>query len=56
MTGTDADSPEGFELECLFDDTGNPTEVTIFSPRAEEAATRWMTTDRSVAIPFEETL
>jgi hypothetical protein len=46
-------SPE-FDLECLFDDAENPSELTIFSPERGRAATEWLTVERSAAIPVDE--
>mgnify|MGYP000474713802 CR=1 FL=1 len=45
-------APE-FELECLFDDPSDPSELTIFSPEGENLATEWVTADRSAAWSLE---
>ncbi|MFD1632396.1 hypothetical protein ACOZ4L_06330 [Haloplanus ruber] len=45
-------APE-FELECLFDDPSDPSELTIFSPEGENLATEWVTADRSTARSLE---
>lgn len=42
------------ELEYLFDDTGNPSEVTVFAPSGRRKATEWITAPTAVAVPFEE--
>lgn len=48
-------SPEGpdeapdVELEWLYDDRSNPSELTVFSPGERALATEWITVDRSVA-------
>ncbi|ELZ31118.1 hypothetical protein C474_09794 [Halogeometricum pallidum JCM 14848] len=42
------DAPD-VELECLYDDRTNPSELTIFSPGERTLATQWITVDRSVA-------
>jgi hypothetical protein len=42
-------APE-FELNCLYDDPSNPSELTIFSP---ETMTEWMTVDRSSAVRLD---
>lgn len=49
------DEPPEFELEYLYDDPDDPTEVTVFLD-AEEAdlSTHWITVDRSSAVPIEE--
>jgi hypothetical protein len=46
-------APE-FDLECLFDDPENPSEVTITTPDTEQSVTEWVTVDRSTAVPLEE--
>lgn len=43
-----------FDLEYLFDDDDDPTEVTIFADDPESLSTQWITVDRSSAIPLEE--
>ena len=43
-----------FELEYLFDDDESPTEVTVFADDPETLSTRWITIDRSFAVPLEE--
>jgi hypothetical protein len=43
-----------FELECLYDDAVDPTELTIFAPEEEKLTTEWVTADRSAAVPLEE--
>ncbi|MFT4947072.1 MAG: hypothetical protein ACI8TL_001312 [Natronomonas sp.] len=47
------DEPE-FELECLFDDMEEPTELTIFTPEGEATASEWITIDRPSAVPVTE--
>lgn len=42
------DAPD-VELEWLYDDRTNPSELTIFSPGEQTLATEWITADRSVA-------
>jgi len=41
-------APE-FDLECLFDDPSDPSELTIFSPEDGKLSTEWITTDRTTA-------
>ncbi|WP_251341598.1 hypothetical protein [Haloplanus halophilus] len=55
MAATDAPStadlrstPE-FELECLFDDPSDPSELTIFTPEDGKLATEWISADRTTA-------
>jgi len=46
---TELHSTPEFELECLFDDPADPSELTIFSPEGGNIATEWVTADRSTA-------
>lgn len=48
-----AASPD-FELECLFDDMENPSEVTVFYPEGERTATEWITVGKSNAVSLSE--
>lgn len=43
------DEAPGVELEWLYDDEANPSELTIFSPEDRKLASEWITADRSVA-------
>jgi len=43
-----------FELNCIFDDIENPTEVTLFSPATERTLTQWVTADTADAIELSE--
>ncbi|MDS0296158.1 hypothetical protein [Halogeometricum luteum] len=45
----DADDAPDVELEWLYDDRADPSELTIFSPGERTLATEWITVDRSVA-------
>lgn len=45
----DSDGAPAVELEWLYDDRANPSELTIFSPGERALATEWITVDRSVA-------
>jgi len=47
------DQPE-FELECLFDDTENPSSVTIFYPRGERTVSEWITADTGIAVSLDD--
>lgn len=47
------ESPK-FELECLFDDVDNPSELTIFSPDGTHTATEWITVERAAAVSIDE--
>lgn len=44
----------GFDLECLYDDMENPSEVTVFTPEGAATATEWITIDRSQAVPLPQ--
>lgn len=42
-----------FDLECLFDEPVEPTEVTIFSPSGFDITSHWITIDMESAVPIE---
>ena len=42
-----------FELECLYDDPADPTELTVYAPETERLATEWVTVNRSAAVSLE---
>lgn len=42
-----------FELECLYDDTEDPSSVTIFYPRGERTVSEWVTADTDTAVSLE---
>lgn len=44
------ETPE-FELECLYDEPSNPSELTVFAP--DRLTTEWLTADRSAAVPLD---
>ena len=48
-----ADLPE-FELEFLFDDDEDPSEVTVFVDEPAALSTNWITVDVENAVPLEE--
>lgn len=52
MPSEESDPPD-FELECLYDDPSEPSELTIFSPDGESMVTEWMTADRSTAVALD---
>ncbi|ELY32835.1 hypothetical protein C498_07245 [Haloferax volcanii DS2] len=43
-----------FDLECIYDDPENPTELTVFSPKSEELTTSWITVDRGSAVSLDD--
>lgn len=43
-----------FDLEYLFDDDENPTEVTIFADDPDTLSTRWITIDRDYAVDIDD--
>lgn len=48
------DSPPEFELECLFDDMDDPSELTVFTARGNATATEWITIDRTDAVALDD--
>ncbi|WP_299333643.1 hypothetical protein [Haloplanus sp.] len=52
MKTTDLPSPaeaQNPELECLFDDPADPSELTVFAPGTDSLATEWLTIDWETA-------
>jgi len=47
------ETPE-FELECLYDDPGSPSELTVFTPEKQRLATEWLTVDQSTAVELDD--
>jgi hypothetical protein len=44
-----------FELECMYDDWDNPSDVTIFSTADDDSLyTAWLTVDREHAVGLDE--
>jgi len=44
-----------FELECMYDDWDDPSEVTIFSTDDEDSLyTAWLTADRALTVSLSE--
>lgn len=43
-----------YELEYLFDDDEEPTEVTVFVDNATDLSTNWITVDADHAVPLED--
>jgi hypothetical protein len=43
-----------FELECLYDDTEDPSSVTIFYPRGERTVSEWVTADTGTAVSLDD--
>lgn len=52
-SGDLAETPE-FDLECLYDDPVDPSELTIFSPEEREFGTEWVTAAASTAVPLDQ--
>ncbi|WP_336327967.1 hypothetical protein [Halovenus sp. HT40] len=48
------DAEPEFELECLFDDMEEPTELTIFTPEGSATVSEWITIDRPSAVSVTE--
>ena len=60
MSATDSPDPDlttlpEFELDCLFGDRDDPTEVTVF-PAGDDGAlsTQWLSVDIDHAVSLEE--
>jgi hypothetical protein len=52
---SDADRLSGdHDLQHLYDDAENPSEVTIFSPGSERFPTEWITVDRTTAVSLSD--
>ena len=51
---TDLDEAPEFELDCLYDDPENPSELTIFPSDLQQSVTEWVTADRSAAVSLDE--
>jgi hypothetical protein len=47
------DSTPEFDLDCLFDDMNDPSELTVFTPEGNATATEWITVDRSAAVALD---
>lgn len=43
-----------FDIKYLYDDSENPSEVTVFTPEATATATEWITMDRAHTVPFSQ--
>lgn len=43
-----------FELTCLFDDAGDPDEVTILPDENPDRTTTWLTIDVDHAVALDE--
>jgi hypothetical protein len=51
---TDHDAWPTFELDYLYDDADDPTEVTVFVDATDALATSWLTVGVETAVPLEE--
>ena len=51
---TDLDETPEFELDCLYDDPEDPSELTIFPSDLQQSVTEWVTADRSAAVSLDE--
>ena len=43
-----------FDLEYLFDDDEDPSEVTVFVDNAADLSTNWITIDAAHTVPLED--
>jgi len=48
------DATPQFELEWLYDDADDPSQVTVFPRDTERSATEWISVDCDSAIPLDE--
>jgi len=49
------DQLPSFELECMYDDWDDPSEVTIFSTDEDDSLyTAWLTIDRDTAVSLTD--
>jgi hypothetical protein len=53
VRGAELEAPPEYELDCLYDDCDDPSELTIFSPTSPGLATEWVTADASSAVPLD---
>lgn len=51
--GEELAEPPEFDLECLFDDPSNPSQLTVFSPETRRLTTEWLTVDRAAAVSLD---
>lgn len=51
---TDLNEAPEFELDCLYDDPEDPSELTIFPSGRQQSVTEWVTADRSAAVSLDE--
>jgi hypothetical protein len=42
------------DLQHLYDDAEEPSEITIFSPGSERFPTEWITADRTTAVSLSD--
>lgn len=53
VSTTELEAPPEYELDCLYDDCDDPSELTIFSPTSRKLSTEWVTADASSAVPLD---
>lgn len=51
---TELDETPEFELDCLYDDPENPSELTIFASDIQQSVTEWVTADRSATVSLDQ--
>ncbi|MFU1781007.1 hypothetical protein ACM16X_06485 [Haloarcula japonica] len=54
LSDTDLNETPEFELDCLYDDPENPSELTIFPSDRQQSVTEWVTADRSATVSLEK--
>ncbi|MDS0220133.1 hypothetical protein NDI54_02085 [Haloarcula sp. S1AR25-5A] len=53
-TDTDLNEAPEFELDCLYDDPEDPSELTIFPSGRQQSVTEWVTADQSAVVSLDE--
>ncbi|EMA34225.1 DUF7511 domain-containing protein [Haloarcula japonica] len=54
LSDTDLNETPEFELDCLYDDPEDPSELTIFPSDRQQSVTEWVTADRSATVSLEK--
>lgn len=52
-TQTELTRVPDLDLNHLFDDQENPSELTIYAPRTDDITTHWLTSDIESAVPVD---
>jgi len=54
LSNSDLNEAPEFELDCLYDDPEDPSELTIFPSDRHQSVTEWVTADRSAVVSLAE--